>query len=100
MNPFDVAAVLIAIAATAGYLNHRLLKLPATSGTLVVALLSSFVVVAAEAVFPGLQADIAGLLGEIAACLLLGAIISPTDPIAVMGLLKELKAPGGLAQPW
>src|SRR5665213_234752 len=29
-------------------------------------------------------------------CLIFGAIISPTDPIAVLGLLKELKAPKGL----
>ncbi len=162
MNPFDVAAVLIAIAAVAGYVNHRVLRLPATSGTLAVALLSSFVVVAAEAVFPGVRGDIAGFLGRIdfnetlmhgmlcfllfagalhvdlegllehkwtiaalstvgvllstaviglltwwmfalidqrvpfVACLILGAIISPTDPIAVMGLLKELKAPASL----
>jgi CPA1 family monovalent cation:H+ antiporter len=30
------------------------------------------------------------------ACLVFGALISPTDPIAVMGLLKELKAPRSL----
>ena len=29
-------------------------------------------------------------------CLVFGALISPTDPIAVMGLLKELDAPRGL----
>ena len=29
-------------------------------------------------------------------CLVFGALISPTDPIAVMGLLKELKAPRSL----
>jgi CPA1 family monovalent cation:H+ antiporter len=29
-------------------------------------------------------------------CLVFGALISPTDPIAVMGLLKELNAPRGL----
>jgi Na+:H+ antiporter len=162
MNPFDVAAVLIAVAAVAGYVNHRVLKLPAASGTLVVALLSSFVVVATETIVPGLRASIATFLGEIdfnqtlmhgmlcfllfagalhvdlaglvnnkwtigvlstvgvllstaviggltwgmfgligarvplVACLVLGAIISPTDPIAVMGLLKELKAPASL----
>jgi Na+:H+ antiporter len=162
MNPFDVAAVLIAIAAVAGYVNHRVLKLPAASGTLVVALFSSFAVVATEAIFPGLRANIATFLAEIdfnetlmhgmlcfllfagalhvdlegllrhkwtigvlstvgvllstvvigmltwwmfgligasvplVACLILGAIISPTDPIAVMGLLKELKAPQSL----
>ena len=65
MNPFDVAAILIAIAAVAGYVNHRVLRLPATSGTLAVALLSSFVVVAAEAVFTGVRGDIAGFLGRI-----------------------------------
>ena len=162
MNPFDVAAILIAIAALAGYVNYRVLRLPATSGTLVVALLSSFVVVAAEAVFPGVRGDISGFITQIdfnqtlmhgmlcfllfagalhvdlegllehkwtigalstvgvllstaviglltwwmfaligqrvplVACLIFGAIISPTDPIAVMGLLKELKAPKSL----
>src|SRR5215207_1849452 len=29
-------------------------------------------------------------------CLTFGALISPTDPIAVMGLLKELRAPPDL----
>jgi CPA1 family monovalent cation:H+ antiporter len=164
MKPFDVAAVLMAIAAAAGYVNHRLLKLPATSGTLVVALVSSFVVVAVEAAFPGLglRTGIVAFLGEIdfnqtlmhgmlcfllfagalhvdiewllrhkwtigtlatvgvllstaligvltwrmfaligvdvplVVCLTFGALISPTDPIAVMGLLKELKAPQSL----
>jgi len=162
MNPFDVAAVLITIAAVAGYVNHRVLRLPATNGTLVVALLSSFVVVATEALVPGLRAGMAALLGEIdfnqtlmhgmlcfllfagalhvdlaglienrwtigilstvgvllstavigvlswwmfaiigaevpfVVCLIFGSIVSPTDPIAVMGLLKELKAPASL----
>ncbi|MGE0042354.1 MAG: cation:proton antiporter [Vicinamibacterales bacterium] len=164
MNPFDVAAVLMAIAAVAGYVNHRLLKLPATSGTLVVALVSSFVVIVVEAAFPrlGLRESIAAFLGEIdfnqtlmhgmlcfllfagalhvdleglfrnkwtigalatvgvllstavvglltwwlfgligasvplVVCLTFGALISPTDPIAVMGLLKELRAPASL----
>lgn len=164
MNAFDTAAVLMAIAAASGYVNHRFLKLPATSGTLVVALVSSLVVVAADAVFPawGLQAALSGFLGEIdfnetlmhgmlcfllfagslhvdiegllenkwtigslatvgvvlstlvvgvltwwvfgligvdiafVVCLVFGALISPTDPIAVMGLLKELKAPPSL----
>ena len=164
MHPFDVAAILVTIAAVAGYVNYRLLKLPATSGTLVVALVSSFVIVAAEAFFPrislrtavtqflgridfdqtlmhgmlcfllfagALHVDVEGLrsnkwtIGVLATvgvllstavigtlswlifssigahvplieCLLLGAIISPTDPIAVMGLLKELRVPRSL----
>ena len=164
MNAFDTAAVLIAIAALTGYVNHRVLKLSATTGTLAVALVSSFVVVAADAVVPGwrLREVLTGFLGEIdfnealmhgmlcfllfagslhidlegllehkwtigalatvgvllstlavgtltwwafrllgvdvdfVVCLVFGALISPTDPIAVMGLLKELNAPGGL----
>lgn len=164
MQPFDVASILIATAALAGYVNHRLLKLPATSGTLVVALVASLLVVAAEALFPSLQlrdlvshfvgqidfnetlmhgmlcfllfagalhVDLEGLLRNkwtigllatvgvlistfvvggltwwmfetlglnvpLAECLVFGALISPTDPIAVMGLLKELRAPASL----
>ena len=52
MNTFDTAAVLIAIAAVSGYINHRFLRLPATTGTLAVALVSSRVVIAADAVVP------------------------------------------------
>ena len=164
MNAFDTAAVLIAIAALTGYINYRVLKLSATTGTLAVALVSSLVIVAADAAVPGwrLQAVLTGFLGEIdfnealmhgmlcfllfagslhidlegllehkwtigalatiglvlstlavgtltwgvfrllgvdvafVACLVFGALISPTDPIAVMGLLKELNAPRGL----
>jgi CPA1 family monovalent cation:H+ antiporter len=165
MDLFDTAAVLVAIAAIAGSVNYRLLKLPATSGTLVVALASSFAVLGVNALFPDLQlqrvltalldeidfnqalmhgmlcfllfagalgvdlddilaqkgtitalattgvllsAAIAGLLMwgmfqligvdvPLAICLVFGALISPTDPIAVMGLLKELRAPRELA---
>jgi CPA1 family monovalent cation:H+ antiporter len=164
MNTFDTAAVLIAIAALTGYINHRILKLSATTGTLAVGLVSSMVVVAADAAVPGwrmrevltsflsqidfnealmhgmlcfllfagsLHIDLKGLLEHkwtigalstvgmllstlvvgtltwcafslidvdvaFAACLVFGALISPTDPIAVMGLLKEMKAPPGL----
>ena len=164
MHPFDAAAVVIAIAAVSGYLNYKLLKLPATSGTLVVALLASLTVVAAEAIFPrlALQAAVTRFLGQIdfnqtlmrgmlcfllfagalrvdleelllnkwtigalstvavllstavvgvltwamcgllgvplplLVCLTFGALISPTDPIAVMELLKELRAPKAL----
>jgi CPA1 family monovalent cation:H+ antiporter len=164
MNAFDTAAVLIAIAALTGYINHRVLKLSATTGTLAVALVSSLVVVVADAAVPdwqlrvvltgflggidfnealmhgmlcfllfagALHIDLEGLLehkwtiGALATvglvistlvvgtstwwafglfgvhipfvvCLVFGSLISPTDPIAVMGLLKELKAPRGL----
>ena len=67
MNAFDTAAVLIAIAALTGYINHRVLKLSAATGTLAVALVSSFVVVAADAVVSGrrLREVLSGFLGEI-----------------------------------
>ena len=165
MNAFDIAAVLIAIAAVSGYLNHRVLDLPPTSGTLLVALASSFLVLAADMVFPqlglrstvaaflsmidfnetlmhgmlafllfagALQVDLQTLLehkwtiGALATfgvllstviigsltwwafalagvgvpalpCFAFGALISPTDPIAVMGLLKDLRAPRSVA---
>ena len=55
MTVFDVASILIAVAALSGYVNHRLLRLPPTSGTLLVALVSSLVVVVIEQVVPGVQ---------------------------------------------
>jgi monovalent cation:H+ antiporter, CPA1 family len=164
VNVFDIAAVLVAAAALFGYVNHRLLRLPPTTGTLLVALLSSLAVVLVERFVPGfdlrtaiqqfigridfdqtlmhgllcfllfagaLHVDLDGLIRHRAiiaalatvgvllsvtivgalvwglfavmglkvsllACLTFGALISPTDPIAVMGLLKELRAPRSL----
>jgi CPA1 family monovalent cation:H+ antiporter len=163
MNAFDIAAILAAIAATSGYINHRVLRLPASSGTLVVALVSSLAVLLIDyatglkladaavtflssidfnetlmhgmlsfLLFAGaLHVDLEGLLankwtiGTLATvgvlvsttivgvvtwwafrlvgvptpllmCVAFGALISPTDPVAVMGLLKELRAPADL----
>jgi CPA1 family monovalent cation:H+ antiporter len=164
MNAFDTAAVLLTIAAICGYLNHRLLRLPATSGTLAVALISSMALVAVEAYAPAwslrdrvatfledidfnrtlmrgllsfllfagaLHVDLEGLwrhkwtigllstLGVVLSAavvgaltwgafaalgipipllvaMIFGALISPTDPVAVMGLLRELRAPASL----
>jgi CPA1 family monovalent cation:H+ antiporter len=152
------------VAAACGYLNHRLLRLPATSGTLAVALMSSLALVAIEALIPGtplrapverflndidfnqtlmrgmlsfllfagaLHVDLGGLwrhkwtIGALAtlgvllstaiigvltwwtfgllgipiplmAAMVFGALVSPTDPVAVMGLLRELHAPESL----
>ena len=164
MNAFDTAAVLLAIAAVCGYLNHRLLRLPATSGTLAVALISSLALAAIGAVAPAwslrdhvaafledidfnrtlmrgllsfllfagaLHVNLEGLwrhkwtigvlstLGVVVStavagaltwaafaalgmpiplliAMIFGALISPTDPVAVMGLLRELRAPASL----
>ncbi len=161
MTGFDIAALLVAVAAVSGYVNRRFLRLPATSGALVVALVSSLLIVAADAFLPAfrlresvntflsgvdfdetlmrgmlafllfagaLHLDLEGLLENkwtIAAlatlgvvlstaivgvlmwwvfertgidvafdvCLAFGALISPTDPIAVMGLLREMRGP-------
>jgi monovalent cation:H+ antiporter, CPA1 family len=164
VSAFDIAAVLIAVAAVSGYVNHRLLHLPATSGTLLVALISSLVVIVLERLVPAIQLqgeierflgqidfnqtlmhgllcfllfagalhvdlgglidhrwtiaalstvgvvlsvaivgtltwlalDLLGLRQPLLVCLTFGALISPTDPVAVMGLLKELHAPASL----
>ena len=55
MTVFDVAAILLAVAAVSGYVNHRLLHLPPTSGTLLVALVSSLIVVSLEHLVPGVH---------------------------------------------
>jgi Na+:H+ antiporter len=67
MNAFDTAAVLLAIAATCGYLNHRLLGLPATGGTLAVALIGSMAIVVVEAFAPAwsLRRHVAAFLEDI-----------------------------------
>ncbi len=164
MTSFEIAAVLLSVAAVCGYLNHRFLRLPATTGTLAIALVSSFVIVGLEAVTPSthlrepihrfledidfnetlmrgllsfllfagaLHVNLAELLRSkwaiaalstigvlistvvvgaltwwtfglagipmtLPAAMIFGALISPTDPVAVMGLLRELRAPAGL----
>src|SRR5574338_1053705 len=52
VNIFDVAAILVAAAATFGYVNHRFLHLPSTTGTLLVALVSSIAVVLVGQIIP------------------------------------------------
>ena len=160
----NLAALMVALAAFFGYLNHRLLKLPPTIGLVIIALLASLAAIGLDWVFPSLgfgeavrgtilQIDfnetlMHGMLGfllfagalhvdlgrlydhrwAIAAmatigvlistfivasltyavvglldielpfiyCLLFGALISPTDPVAVLGILKTIKVPPSL----
>ena len=164
MSIFDITAVLITLAAAFGYINYRFLRLPATTGILSIALLSSLFVLAADWVFPQLRLksllgnflagidfnqalmhgmlcfllfagalhvkfknlkanrwailllatlgvlfstalvgglaywflQASGIQVSLTVCLVFGALISPTDPIAVLGLLKELHAPKDL----
>ena len=161
---FNIATVVITLAAIFGYINHRWLRLPQTIGLVVIALLTSLVVIAIDALFPAtnFQGTVRSLLeqidfhealmkgmlsfllfagalhvdlGEIlrrkwaitsmatvgvlistflvggatylaarglgvdiplAYCLVFGALISPTDPVAVLGILKTVKVPDSL----
>ncbi len=161
---FDLAAILLTLAAVFGYFNHRWLRLPHTIGLVVIALLASLAVLALDLVAPGLgfrtavrsavesvdfpdllmqgmlsfllfagalHVDlqqmaqrglvigamatigvlistfvvgyatflVAGWLGfgiPLAYCLVFGALISPTDPIAVLGILKSIEVPASL----
>ena len=159
MNFYNVVALLLVIAAAFGYINHRFLRLPATIGLMVLALLSSLLVVVlgwfqvtsvmrlvdvlrqidfhtllmqvmlSFLLFAGaihvdarqlgqerkpiitlatvgmvISTTLVGLamfwllpLFDLALpfswCLLFGALISPTDPIAVLGILKQARIP-------
>ncbi len=61
-----------------------------------ITLLATFGIVLSTLIVGGLTWLVAGWLGlglPFVLCLLFGALISPTDPIAVMGLLKSLGVP-------
>ncbi len=163
METFEVMAVLVTAAAVFAYINHRLLKLPATIGLMGISLAAALALLVLRPVFPGLAehagqlvaSDIdfsklllEGMLGfllfagalhidlnDLASnkwsigtfatvgvvgstfliggaayllsmalslgltwldCLLFGALISPTDPIAVLGILRKVGAPKNL----
>ncbi len=159
MELYYTFSVLIVLTSIFAYLNHRFLKLPATIGIMIIALVSSMLIVASGKLIPDLFADakaliidadledslmgamlnfllfagaihikfsdlkdqkkyvitfstisviistfivgfllfwILGLLDmpiPFIQCLLFGALISPTDPIAVLGILKKAGVP-------
>ncbi len=164
-NVFDIAAVLVVLAAALGVVNHRFLRLPFTIGLTVAGLGASLLVVVVDAFLPGLhlreevhsfllrdvdfnEALMHGMLSfllfagalhvnlddlleqrtpiltlasvgvllstavvglgswgafaavgvdvPLTACLVFGALISPTDPIAVIGILKTAGVPRSL----
>ena len=165
MTDFQLAALLISLAALFGYLNHRLLRLPQTIGVMAVALIASLALLifgAATATATGVLSTLQGLFRQVdlrhlvldvllgfllfagalhvnlddlldrrlaitsfatvslllstllvgsAAylllgalgiplgflyCLLFGALISPTDPVAVLGVMRRAGAPRSL----
>jgi len=164
LSLFQIAAVLLTLAAVFGYVNHRWMKLPLTIGLVIIALLVSIGVLLIDILLNTLQYEqtvrdlleqvdfdrtlmqgmlsfllFAGalhvdldqltrrkwpvismatvgvlistllvgaalyLLADLVAadipflwCLVFGALISPTDPVAVMGVLKTIKIPHSL----
>lgn len=91
LSPFDAAAILIVLAAALGYLNHRLLRLPASVGMTSMGALASMLVVGFDHVLPG-----SGLSGRVVA--FLGGIDFHT---ALMdGMLSFLLFAGALHVDW
>ena len=159
MSAFDIAAILVVLAAFSGYLNHLYLRLPPTIGLVVIALVTSLMMLGLDALVPSLtiiddiksfvakidfyDALMNGMLGFIlfagalhvnftdlrdqkwmvlltatmglllstaiiggvlwyltgmplVVALVFGALISPTDPVAVLGMLKTIRVPRAL----
>src|SRR5437763_838641 len=161
MTMFDLAAVLLALAALLAYLNFRTLRMPATIAMLIAGLLGAAALMVSDRLFPHLEIgqhverllgdlnfssllmngmlgfllfagaltvdfqDLKQSLGSVLTlatvgvlistaligigsfflfplanvlvpfvyCLVFGALISPTDPVAVVALMNELKVP-------
>jgi CPA1 family monovalent cation:H+ antiporter len=162
MSAFQIATILITLAAVFGYINHRYIRLPATIGVMLIALLMSLGLIVLQSVGFDLQTRAAALLASIdfnqtvmggmlafllfagalhvdlsdlaeqklpvavlatfgvvlsasivgglvwvlfwllhldvplSYCFVFGALISPTDPIAVLGILKSIGVPKSL----
>ncbi|PZO50711.1 MAG: sodium:proton antiporter [Alphaproteobacteria bacterium] len=163
-SPFDIAAILITLAAVLSWINHRVLKLPSSVGLALMGAIASLIVLLIDAAFPSarlgeaareflasidfrltlmdgmlsfllfagaLHVDLGdlrrhtwqvGVLSTVGVvtstllvglglkaitslggvdvpllwCFLFGALISPTDPVAVMGAMKGGGTPRGL----
>lgn len=164
LSAFDVAAILVLLAAVLGYVNHRVLRLPTTVGMTLMGAVASLCIVAIGLIMPASGVDIlvekflenidfhktlmegmlsfllfagalhvswsemragrwailllstAGVLIStvligfgfaglssllcnpvpLAWCLVFGALISPTDPVAVMAILRRAAVPPAL----
>ncbi len=67
MSVFDIASALVLLAALFGYLNLRFLKLPPTIGLMLIALLSSLVIILADYITPSyhMRSIITDFIGQI-----------------------------------
>lgn len=95
----QLAAVVITLAALFGWVNLRFIRLPTVIGVMVVALLASLGVLASTALVGLSVWWLAGALDHplpLIAALTFGALISPTDPIAVLGILQGAGVPAKL----
>lgn len=161
MSFFNIAGILVALAAAFAFINHKLLKLPTTVGLMLLAMLHAVVLLLVDWIVPesgalaavdtlvgsidfdqtlmqgmlgyllfagALHVDLNNLKEQAAAitllatvgvltttfivggltylitgwlgievrfiyCLIFGSIVAPTDPIAVLGIVKSLGAP-------
>lgn len=162
MSFFDIAGILVGLAALFALINHKLLKLPTTVGLMLLAMLHAVALLAIGQVYPGVLTGAEQLIGSIdfdqtlmqgmlgyllfagalhvnlndlkkqtaviallatlgvlattfivggltyiitgwlgievrfIYCLIFGSIVAPTDPIAVLGIVKKLGAPKSL----
>ena len=67
LSLFEIAAMMLALSALFGWINHAFLKLPHTIGLLVMALVASFVLLGLELFFPalGLTETVKAAIGQI-----------------------------------
>lgn len=159
MTAFEIAAILVCLAAGFGVLNHFVIRLPAAVGLVVIGFTASLILIGLDAAIPGFDVDdvvrrhlleidfadtlLKGMLGfllfagalhvdfeslqeqkwavalmasigvlistalvafgfhlltgvPILIAFVFGALISPTDPVAVLSLLKSIKVPESL----
>lgn len=164
-SPFDAAAILVVAAAFLGYVNYRVLRLPASVGMTFMGAVASLVVIGIDHFLPGIHlsdslmsflarvdfqstllngmlcfllfagalhidwsdmksgrwpilllstvgtvlsmvivafgffglAALTGLRVPLTSCFVFGALISPTDPVAVMAVLKHVAVPKTLS---
>src|SRR3984957_4855971 len=103
---FSILSILVVLAAVFSFINVRYLKLPTTVGVMLISLLASLALVAAGEMAAGLRhyaGEVVGgidfhvaLLHGMLAFFLVGALISPTDPVAVLAIMKAAGAPKDL----